>query len=400
GPGGGLCPCSAPRVASCPPAPWHRRGIGVARGPRQPRRGPQPFAGTPALREAGLQAPARLPGAATCVAARFERPRRGGQREPSVLGPSGQPCCVLLCFPLLPVAVTTLQTGGRPGEALPRRSEGVRSRKQPWAPGVRCLTRSPALPRLFFSRLAPVTTWTVPGAGGGGRARAHLSPTCPTLAPLRTPPRRVLPLQAGARASCRPQGSCSPPPSPASAKAQTPAALRFGDGRDVSPCGLAPRGTGCRVQPCSPAPSSLRPVREHQGFWGAQCLQTRRWTGMLRGPDALATFRWAEASRLPSPAEQGDRAEAVRGGEARAPGIRPETPDRGGSWPSKACPGPFCESLNPWSPSFPCVPSTPGWSSGRGSRRGREALVSVHPSLLALSCSASPRVPSPRPRCG
>ncbi|VCX36829.1 unnamed protein product, partial [Gulo gulo] len=326
GPGEGLCPCSTPCVASCRPAPRHRhrRGIGVAHGPRQLRRGPRPFVGTPALREAGLQAPARLPGAAACVAARFECLRRGGQRGPSVLGPSGWLCCVLSCFPLLRVAVATLQTGGRPGEALPRRSEGVRSRKQLRGPGGEMPNPLAFPPPASLQSLGPCDDLD------GSRSRRRREgpehtrpPPAPPLHPCAPPPGGPSPYRPGPGPRANLKAPAPHPAAPASAKAQTPAALRFGDGGDAFPCGLAPQGAGCRVQPCSPAPSSLRPVREHQGFGGAQRLQACRWTGEPRGPEALATFHWAGSSLSPSPTEQQDRVEAVRRGEARAPGDLP-----------------------------------------------------------------------------
>jgi len=163
----------------------------------------------------------------------------------------------------------------------------------------------------------------------------------------------------------------------------------------TSPCGWLPQGAGCRVQPCSPAPSSLRPVREHQGLWGAQLLQTCGWTGEPRGPDALATFHWAGTSLSLSPAEQQDRPKAVCRGEARARRDPPQ--DSGGCWQSKACPGHFCEeALIPGARPSPCVPTTPGGPRAAGPQQGREALVSVPPCPAACATPSPTVCPHPR----
>lgn len=125
---------------------------------------------------------------------------------------------------------------------------------------------------------------------------------------------------------------------------------------------------GCRAQPCSSAPSSLRPVREHRGLWGAQFPQTCRWTGKLRGPDALATLTGRGVSLLLSPVEQQAGTKPVRSAGGRgAGGIHPETQHSRGSWQSKPCPATSVkEALIPGA-RLPSHPHHPGLVLGHGS---------------------------------
>lgn len=368
---------------------WHVAPDSPAAAP-SPSRGPQPSGRRvcgplPSSRE-------RPPASRPVLSARGEV---GSANRPCLALPGG---CVVFCcvfrFCVSPWPLCRREGGlGRPCLAG-QKASGPRS--SCGAPGVRCLTRSPALPWLFFSRLAPVTTWTVPGAGGGGRALSTPVPHLPRpCTPAYPTPGGSSPLQAGARASCQPQGSCSPTPSPASAKAQTPAALRFGDGGDASPCGLAPQGAGYRVQPCSPAPSSLRPVREHQGFGGAQRLQTCHWTGDPRGPDALGTFHWAGASLSPSPAEQRQsRSCPWRGGQGPG-GSAPRHQTGEAVGRAKPVWAPSVKALIPGARPSPASPAPRAGPRAAGPQQGREALVSVCPlptGFVPLSPTACPQL--------
>lgn len=189
--GGGLCLCSAPRVATCHPAVWHLCGICVAHVPQQPRRGPLPFPGTPPLTEVDFQRPALVPGTVSWGPSCFEHERRCGQFEAMVvLGSSRRLWFVLFCFPLLPITVAILRTGVRPGEALAGGSGGVKFPGAAAALGGEMLIRSSHFPPwLLFHHVGPVATWTVKGAGGRGRApRTPIPYTCPPPALPLYPP--------------------------------------------------------------------------------------------------------------------------------------------------------------------------------------------------------------------
>lgn len=291
--------------------------------------------------EAGLQAPARLPGTAAGVAAHFEPPRRGGQREPPCSAlPGGCVvfCCVFrFCASPWPLCRWAVAWGGPASQ--------VRRRQVPKAaagPGGQMPNPLACPPAAFLQSRGPCDD------RDGSRSRRRREGPEHTRPPPALPLHPCAPPQEGPPLTGRGQGlvptlkaPAPHPPAPASATAQTPAVLRFGGGVDASPCGLAPQGTGCRVQPRSPAPSSLRLVREHQGFWGAQRLQACRRTGEPRGPDALAAFHWVGASLSRSPAEQQDGAEAVCRGEARARGDAPRDTRLGRRLAEQSLPGPL-----------------------------------------------------------